>query len=393
MTLGKQTTLKVMIGAVVLGAGLAVLGMRVGRAQTAPASATTPAANTTIFLPGTQPLTLPAEAVMPAALEYPKAPVFVQQLDQINEYFSRQIAATPAARDNIWHPDFSSLQAYRQSVAPHRNHLRKMLGVVDLPAGKARTVVLSEKGGVRIEDVTLPLDADFSARALLFVPAAATAMPAVIAVPEATESREHFAGVAEGGKPAPWLANLLRRGVAVCVPVVVERTSDHPLCEQTHLDRRALLYRLGFIVGRTMVGMEVQQTVGLRQYLASLPEIDARHIGILGQGQGGMTALYAAAVDENLSAAVVVDYFQQREKAWEEPVDRMLYGQLNEFGDAEVVALVAPRPLTVLSTSAGPSDATVKPEMARALRYYSELGHAGALALESPAAVAVEAAS
>ena len=42
MTLGKQTTLKVMIGAVVLGAGLAVLGMRVGRAQTAPASATAP---------------------------------------------------------------------------------------------------------------------------------------------------------------------------------------------------------------------------------------------------------------------------------------------------------------------------------------------------------------
>ena len=37
--------------------------------------------------------------------------------------------------------------------------------------------------------------------------------------------------------------------------------------------------------------------------------------------------------------------FEQRENCWQEPVDRVLNGQLNEFGDAEVAALIAPRPL------------------------------------------------
>jgi len=49
-----------------------------------------------------------------------------------------------------------------------------------------------------------------------------------------------------------------------------------------------------------------------------------------------MTALFTACHRRKpLGAVAVVDYFQQRERSWEEPVDRMLYGQLNEFGDGE----------------------------------------------------------
>jgi hypothetical protein len=101
----------------------------------------------------------------------------------------------------------------------------------------------------------------------------------------------------------------------------------------------------------------------------------------MGAGQCGMTALYAAAVDERLSSATVVDYFQQREGCWKEPVDRMLYGQLNEFGDAEVAALIAPRPLTIVHTPAGPTPApSVKAEVERAHRFYRGLGQSEELA-------------
>ena len=140
----------------------------------------------------------------------------------------------------------------------------------------------------------------------------------------------------------------------VAVPLTVERRMDHPLSAQLRgKDRRQILHRLGFIVGRTVTGLEAIQVSALREYLAQRFPIG--QIWVLGAEQGGMTALYAAAADERISGALVVDYFQKRENAWKEPVDRMLYGQLIEFGDAEVAALVAPRPLVLATTPDGPA--------------------------------------
>ena len=146
------------------------------------------------------------------------------------------------------------------------------------------------------------------------------------------------------------------------------------------MTRRQLLHRVGFVVGRTMVGLEVQQVMALRAFLASLEEIDAQRIAVLGVEQGGMTAFYAAAVDEAFAGAVIVDYFQRREDCWKEPVDRMLYGQLRTFGDAEVAALIAPRRLAALFQPSGPVDSkAADAEGKRARRFYGGLGLADRL--------------
>jgi dienelactone hydrolase len=306
-----------------------------------------------------------------------------RQYLQIYEYFLREIAATPARRDKSWHPDYSSITAYRQSLVGHRENLRKMLGLVEAHAGKPEITRIETNEALHVEDVSIPLDQGFGVRALLFLPQSKRPQPAIIAIPPATETREQFVGVAEGMTPASWLTTLLRRGVAVSIPLMVERRGDCPLCMALRgippnfapKDRRMILYRLGFIVGRTLVGLEVEQVMALRQFLASQAEIDADRISVLGEGQGGMTALYAAAVDERLRSATVVDYFQQRERCWTEPADRTLYGQLNEFGDAEVAALIAPRPLIVQRTPYSPvPDASALEELVRARRFYRGLG-------------------
>ncbi len=255
-----------------------------------------------------------------------------------------------------------------------------MLGLIETTFGKPQITDLGGTDLVRVEDVTVPLDENFKAPLLLFTPRAAAPRAAVIAVPSANESREQFAGIVEGMAPARWLTALLDRGVAVGVPTTIERRMDHPLCQRLHLDRRRLLHRLGFIVGRTLTGLEVQQVLGLRTFLASHVGVPADRIGILGERQGGMTALYAAAIDEKVGALSILNYFQQREACWKEPVDRMLYGQLNEFGDAEVAALIAPRPLTVLYTAEGPTPPTsVEAEAVRARRFYDGLRQTSAL--------------
>lgn len=133
-----------------------------------------------------------------------------------------------------------------------------------------------------------------------------------------------------------------------------------------------------------MTGMDVQQVLAIRDFLTSQVSLQRRQVELLGTGEGGMTALYSAAVDPDISGVGVINYFDRRENAWEEPVDRMLYGQLNEFGDAEVAALVASRPLDVIYTPAGPTPApSVASEAARARKFYDALKQAGRFTVTS----------
>ena len=311
-------------------------------------------------------------------LELPKD-ILVRQHQQIDNFFLGQIQASQAVRDKIWKPDFSSAASYLASVRDHRKLLTEMLGLIKVQPEqlKANRLVLAE-GKIRIEEIRVSIEPGFDVCALVFFPETSVPTAAVIAIPSENQTRESFAGVTVGESPKDWLTSLLRRGVTVAIPVMVERSFDHELSQLSwgaKMTRRQLLHRVGFVVGRTLTGIEVQQVMALRMFLASLKEIDAKRVAVFGAEQGGMTALYAAAADEAFTGAVVVDYFQTREGCWREPVDRMLYGQLLSFGDAEVAALIAPRPLVVLFQPSGPIDSkVVDPEAKRALRFYRSRG-------------------
>ncbi len=310
--------------------------------------------------------------------------ILVRQHEQIDNYFLNRIQQTPALRDRLWDPVFSSQEAYRESLQKHRSNLREMLGLMeDLPQTlETGRLVISDES-VRVEEVRVSIDSGFEARALIFSPNSSVRKPAIIAVPSEQETREGFAGIVKGQTPAGWVTQLLSSGTVVAIPLMVERSFDHELASlswRAKMNRRQLLHRVGFVIGRPLVGLEVQQVVALGRALSLFKDIDPDRIGVMGIGQGGMTALYAAAVDERFAAAAAIDYFQARESCWKEPVDRMLYGQLNEFGDAEAAALVAPRPLIVLSHSSGPiSVSSVENEAGRAHRFYDGLGLSGNL--------------
>ena len=108
-------------------------------------------------LRGTAPLTLSKDVAHPVDMTSPRlGSIFVIELRQANQHFLRQIASTPALRDKIWHPGFSSLDAYKKSLQGQRSDLRKMFGLSDLDdkVSKAESLVL-ESGAVRVEDVTM----------------------------------------------------------------------------------------------------------------------------------------------------------------------------------------------------------------------------------------------
>ena len=74
----------------------------------------------------------------------------------------------------------------------------------------------------------------------------------------------------------------------------------------------------------------------------------------MGVSEGGLLALYSAAIDDRIDAAVVSGYFDQRARVWQEPIYRNVWNLLTEFGDAEIASMIAPRMLYIESSPAIP---------------------------------------
>jgi dienelactone hydrolase len=317
-------------------------------------------------LPGTAPLAMPKD---------PKDLV-AMQLRQVLGYFQRRIDEAQRTRDRAWQLDFSSEDAYQRSAAGHRASCRRMLGLTDEESpGEVQGELVAASADLRIERLSVPVAPDLRARGIVFLPTRPGPRPLAIVCPDADTWPEQFTGLSGPAETPSWLRQLVGRGAAVYVPQSVERLQDHPYCQTTKgKDRRMVLYRLGYVVGRTVPGLDVQDVLAAMRHLAGRPEIDPARIGVAGIGQGGMTTIYAAAVAPRVSAAVVSGYFQERNDCWQEPVDRRLPAQFLEFGDAEVAAMVAPRPLWVLSEPQFPDEpAAVAGEVQRAARFYQRL--------------------
>ncbi|NQT11180.1 MAG: dienelactone hydrolase family protein, partial [Planctomycetes bacterium] len=317
-------------------------------------------------LPGTDRLTLSRDDDV----------VHAKHMAQVRDYFQRRIEAARSIRDRIHYPDFTSLEAYKKSIAPRRASCREMLGLVDAqPPAPIREELLATSNDLRIARLTIPIVNGLSARGLLFSPLPARPRPVVIVCPDAETWPEQFAGLTDDAQPPLWLTNLLARGLTVYIPQSIERLSDHPYCKTgNNKDRRMILYRLGYPVGRTMPGLDVQDVLAAVDHLVRRSDVDAKRVAMVGAGQGGMTALYAAALDPRVSAAAAIDYFQVRDHCWQEPNDRRLSRQLLEFGDAELAALIAPRFLFIVNSSDSPVPIeSVEAELARAARFYKGL--------------------
>jgi dienelactone hydrolase len=170
----------------------------------------------------------------------------------------------------------------------------------------------------------------------------------IVAVPDADQTPEQFAGLSPGTEPEAQVArSLAERGFEVVVPAMIDRGtrwSGHPDFGHTDQTHREWIYRQAFHMGRHIIGYEVQKVLAAVEWFKQKSTGQAR-VGVAGYGEGGLIAFYAAAADTRIDAALVSGYFGSRQKVWSEPIYRNVWGLLEEFGDAELATLVAPRQL------------------------------------------------
>lgn len=309
-----------------------------------------------------------------------------------HRFLDRELAESVQRRASFWHRDVSNVAAYEASVATNRSRLARILGVRESrpvpaelefvsPDADGQSVV-ARASGIEIHRVRWRAFDEVFGEGLLLRPEDhrignrtakgfsqlgpdAGMEASVIAIPDADESPESLCGL--GGAPVEqaYALRLAQSGCQVVVPVLINRQRGLP--KQTghergrNLSHREYLYRPAFELGRHIIGYEVLRILAAVDWLTgegrgstNRPPAATGRVGVLGWGEGGMLALYASALDRRIEVVGVSGFFGPRESCWQEPIERNVFGLLEQFGDAEVATLIAPRAM-VVEAAAAPS--------------------------------------
>jgi len=268
----------------------------------------------------------------------------------VDDFLVRKLAESVERRAEHWARDFSSAEGYAKSVELNRKRLAHMLGVRDgrVPfdglelVGTTEQPALVGRGeGYEVFAVRWPAFGDVYGEGLMLVPTDGEPVADVVAVPDADLTPEQLAGLVEGVEPeSQYARRLAESGCRVVVPVLIDRGPT-----VNRIPNREFLYRSAFELGRHLIGYELQKLLAVVDWFER--EGGGRKIGVMGWGEGGMLALYAGALDERIDAVCVSGYFESRQEVWREPIERNAFGLLEQFGDAELASLIAPRALIV----------------------------------------------
>ncbi|MFN8855077.1 MAG: hypothetical protein ACK50P_05905 [Planctomycetaceae bacterium] len=297
----------------------------------------------------------PLPATKKLELDRPLDEVMVEGIDR---FALREIAEGVAKRSQWWNRDYTGAEAYNTSVTRNREDLRVILGAVDprpQAAGLQQVVVgghLTRSQGAKFtaSPIRWPALEGVYAEGVLLEPVG-TPVARVICLPDADWTPEAFAGLVAGVPVESQLARrLAEQGCQVLVPTLIDRSdefSGHPDVRYTNQPHREFIYRQAFEMGRHVIGYEVQKVLAGVDQLALLNEKQKLPVAVAGIGEGGLIALFSAALDPRIEATLVSGYFGPREGVWAEPIYRNVWALLKEFGDADLASLVAPRGLVI----------------------------------------------
>ncbi len=301
-----------------------------------------------------------AEPLPGTALLEMEGDIASQLVDGVDRFLLRKLDESTAERDRRWSERPDAIEA-------RRDRLSRMLGVRDarVPFEAPELITTTKQSslvgrgeGYEIHAIRWPAFGDVHGEGLLIHPTGRAPLANIVAIPDCEQTPEELVGLVKGVKPELQFARRLAEfGCRVVVPTLINRyTGDEKVAGMgdrgKSLTNREFLYRSAFELGRTLPGYEVQKVLACVDWFAKDAHgNELAPIGVVGYGEGGMIALYAGALDPRIKAVYVSGYFDDRRTIWRQPIDRNVFGLLNEFGDAELARMIAPGDFTM---DAGP---------------------------------------
>jgi dienelactone hydrolase len=305
-------------------------------------------------------------------------------VDQVDAFLLRQLERSVTRRESHWMRDFASAEAYERSILPQRQQLAHRLGVRDsrpnspipqlsspyrvAPQSPDGMPFVRRAGHSRSFDVfaiSWLAFGDVEGTGLLLMPRDRIPVADVVAIPDCEVLPEQLVGLLPGvPAESQYARRLAEAGCRVVVPLLINRQRgefDWGPHSAPSITNREMLYRSAYELGRGLIGYEVQQVLAVVDWFAAdAAAVGSDHssdnrdepaatrpIGVLGWGEGGLLALYCGALDDRILSVGVSGYFDNRQSIWQEPIDRNVFGLLEQFGDAELATMIAPRHLTV----------------------------------------------
>lgn len=247
----------------------------------------------------------------------------------------------------------ADLSGFEEWRGRRRARLAELLGPLPVRVlPDLETVETVQCDGYRREKVVFDTESTMSVPAYLLVPDERV-LPgaAVLAVHGHGPGKSHVCGLEETETPnGDYGLQLVRRGYVVLAPDLRcfgERADwnppDHYACD-TNLVHAVM-------AGWRPLTQNLWDLSRCLDVLADHPLVDPGRIGAVGLSYGGTMALFLAAWDPRVAAAVVSGYFsswaESHRVPWNMCGSQVLPGMLGRLEHVDVAALVAPRPLLV----------------------------------------------
>ncbi|MCS6863265.1 MAG: dienelactone hydrolase family protein, partial [Abditibacteriales bacterium] len=266
-------------------------------------------------LPGTQPLTVQGDLA-------------AQMVAGIDRFLDREMEAAVVRRAAHWRRDCTSHENYVRSIEPNRQRFRRIIGAVDprepvevqLLATPTRPALVGAGAGFKVYAVRWNVFKNVDAEGLLLQPNKKP-VANVVALPDCDWTPEALVGLTPGVPAQSQFARrLAESGCRVLIPTLIDRSdtyAGHPDIRMTNQPHREFIYRAAFELGRHIIGFEVQKILAAVDWFIQTPNHSTTQpskVGVIGYGEGGLLAFYAAAADPRIDAVAVCGYFQPREQ-------------------------------------------------------------------------------
>lgn len=306
------------------------------------------------------------------------APVRQHEYDQMNAYIQRLQDAAPAKRDTAFKPDFSSEEAFYVSTVRLRDTIRKRIGFpppLVQRFTKARFEQIADDPYATVYRMWIEALEGVDAYAIFSVPHGLKGpAPLLICQHGGGGNPELIHGMLEGVGTGnyDWMTQrALREGYVTLEPALIFPYGGKEPIQGP--PRRDLDQSLQYL-GTSILAVELWKIFRCIDAARARPEVDRDRIGMMGLSYGGLYTLYATALDDRILAAVSACFFNERRRyPW---TDWSFAGFMNEFNDAEVCALICPRPFMIEVGDRDPLFAVegAQAEAVRARRYWEGLG-------------------
>jgi len=264
----------------------------------------------------------------------------IAMVEGVDRFLDAEIAAELKERRGGTRQELARILGLPRDQNPKDNSFR-YAGRRWGPVGNGRNYTVNE--------VSWKTFGNTEAVGLLFEPSGRAPLVDIIALPDADQDPEELGAMepySESQQTHPFAAEMALAGCRVLVPVLIKRTEHHAM------PMREWLHRPAWELGRTLAGYEVLKVLAAvdcfrRDDPSRSGKSTSGKLAVVGWGEGGRLALYAAALDERLDGSLVSGYFGPRGRVWDEPADRTVFGLLRGHSDAEIARLIAPRPLVI----------------------------------------------